>query len=177
MRVFFLRRIAQNAVLLLFISALVFFILHLVPGGPFDQLRVGADDAVSQEAQIRRLNQMLGLDRPLHERYGRWLGSALRGDFGESWSVAFGQPVWSLIQTRIGNTLLLMTLSAVLSLAIALPVGIISAVKQYSVLDYVITSFSFFGLSMPTFWFGVMMLIVFTVGLPWFPAGGAMTRG
>ena len=177
MRAFLLRRLVQNAFLLLFISAIVYFILYLVPGGPFDQLRVGAQDAASQEATIRRLNQLLGLDKPFHERYFSWLTGALRGDFGQSWSVAFGQPVKTLIETRIGNTLLLMTLSAVLSLAIALPVGIISAVKQYSFLDYVITSFSFFGLSLPTFWFGVMMLIIFAVVLPWFPAGGAMTRG
>jgi peptide/nickel transport system permease protein len=177
MRVFLARRLVQNAILLLFISALVYFILYLVPGGPFDALRAGGDDAAAQEAQIRRLNQLLGLDRPLHERYMTWLRNAMRGDFGSSWAVAFGQPVGTLVQSRLGNTLLLMALAAVLSLAIALPVGIISAVRQYSAVDYVVTSFSFFGLSMPTFWFGVMMLIVFTVALPWFPAGGAMTRG
>lgn len=177
MRAFLARRLVQNAFLLLFISLLVYFILYLVPGGPFDQLRVGAQDAASQEAQIKRLNQLLGLDLPFHERYIRWLRNALHGDFGTSWSVAFGVPVWEIIKSRLGNTLMLMGLAALFSLLIALPIGVLSAVKQYSILDYLITGFSFFGLSMPTFWFGVMMLIVFTVALPLFPPGGAMTRG
>ena len=177
MRAFLLRRLVQNAILLLLISALVYFILYLVPGGPFDQLRAGASDAAAQEAQIRRLNQLLGLDRPLHERYVRWLGNAIRGDFGSSWSVAFGQPVGRLIESRLAYTLLLMGLASLISFAIAVPVGIISAVKQYSLLDYFITGFSFFGLSMPTFWFGVMLLILFSVVWPVLPAGGGSTAG
>jgi peptide/nickel transport system permease protein len=177
MRAFLLRRLVQNAILLLLISALVYFILYLVPGGPFDQLRTGASDAAAQEAQIRRLNQLLGLDRPLHERYVRWLGNAIRGDFGSSWSVAFGQPVGRLIESRLAYTLLLMGLAALVSFVIAVPIGIISAVKQYSLLDYFITGFSFFGLSMPTFWFGVMVLILFSVVWPVLPAGGGSTAG
>jgi peptide/nickel transport system permease protein len=177
MRAFLLRRLVQNAILLLLISALVYFILYLVPGGPFDQLRAGASDAAAQEAQIRRLNQLLGLDRPLHERYLRWLGNAIRGDFGSSWSVAFGQPVGRLIESRLAYTLLLMGLAALVSFVIAVPIGIISAVKQYSILDYFITGFSFFGLSMPTFWFGVMLLILFSVVWPVLPAGGGSTAG
>jgi peptide/nickel transport system permease protein len=177
MRAFLLRRLVQNAILLLLISALVYFILYLVPGGPFDQLRAGASDAAAQEAQIRRLNQLLGLDRPLHERYVRWLGNAIRGDFGSSWSVAFGQPVGRLIESRLAYTLLLMGLAALISFVIAVPIGIISAVKQYSILDYFITGFSFFGLSMPTFWFGVMLLILFSVVWPVLPAGGGSTAG
>jgi peptide/nickel transport system permease protein len=177
MRAFLLRRLVQNAILLLLISALVYFILYLVPGGPFDQLRAGASDAAAQEAQIRRLNQLLGLDRPLHERYLRWLGNAIRGDFGSSWSVAFGQPVGRLIESRLAYTLLLMGLAALVSFVIAVPIGIISAVKQYSLLDYFITGFSFFGLSMPTFWFGVMLLILFSVVWPVLPAGGGSTAG
>jgi peptide/nickel transport system permease protein len=177
MRAFLLRRLVQNAILLLLISALVYFILYLVPGGPFDQLRAGASDAAAQEAQIRRLNQLLGLDRPLHERYLRWLGNAVRGDFGSSWSVAFGQPVGRLIESRLAYTLLLMGLAALVSFVIAVPIGIISAVKQYSLLDYFITGFSFFGLSMPTFWFGVMLLILFSVVWPVLPAGGGSTAG
>jgi peptide/nickel transport system permease protein len=148
-----------------------------VPGGPFDQLNFGATSATAAAAQVKRLNELLGLDRPLYERYWTWLTKALVGDWGMSWTVAFGQPVGRLIESRLGNTLLLMGLSAVFSLAIALPIGIISAVRPYSVWDYLITAFSFFGLSMPTFWFGVMMLIIFSVVLGWLPAGGAITPG
>ncbi|MSQ43449.1 MAG: ABC transporter permease [Chloroflexi bacterium] len=177
MRAFLLRRLLQNAILLLFISVIVYGILYLVPGGPFDQLNFGATSATAAAAQVKRLNELLGLDRPLYERYWNWLTKALVGDWGMSWTVAFGQPVGRLIQSRLGNTLLLMGLSAVFSLAIALPIGIISAVRPYSIWDYLITAFSFFGLSMPTFWFGVMMLIIFSVVLGWLPAGGAITPG
>lgn len=177
MRAFLLRRLLQNAILLLFISVIVYGILYLVPGGPFDQLNFGATSATAAAAQVKRLNELLGLDRPLYERYWTWLTKALVGDWGMSWTVAFGQPVGRLIESRLGNTLLLMGLSAVFSLAIALPIGIISAVRPYSIWDYLITAFSFFGLSMPTFWFGVMMLIIFSVVLGWLPAGGAITPG
>lgn len=175
---FLIRRLFQSAILLLFTSALVYFILYLVPGGPFDSLRgVQTRSVAAREAQIERLNKMLGLDRPLHERYVRWLGNVVRGDWGTSWTVAFGKPVWDIIMSRLNNTLLLMGLSALLSFLLALPIGIYSAVKQYSILDYVITGFSFFGISMPTFWFGVMMLILFGVVLRVLPAGGASTPG
>lgn len=177
MRTFLIRRVVQNAVLLLIISIIVYGILYLVPGGPFDQLNFGAVSATAAAAQVKRLNELLGLDKPLHERYLNWLGRAVTGDWGMSWTVAFGQPVWRMVESRLGNTLLLMGLSAVLSFAIALPIGIISAVRPYSAWDYLITGFSFFGLSMPTFWFGVMMLIVFSVVLGWLPAGGAITPG
>ena len=177
MRAFLLRRLLQNAILLLFISVIVYGILYLVPGGPFDQLNFGATSATAAAAQVKRLNELLGLDRPLYERYWTWLTKALVGDWGMSWTVAFGQPVGRLIESRLGNTLLLMGLSAVFSLAIALSIGIISAVRPYSIWDYLITAFSFFGLSMPTFWFGVMMLIIFSVVLGWLPAGGAITPG
>ena len=177
MRTFLIRRLFQNAILLLIISVIVYGILYLVPGGPFDQLNFGAVSAAAAAAQVKRLNELLGLDKPLHERYLTWLGRALTGDWGMSWTVAFGQPVARLVESRLGNTLLLMGLSAVFSFLIAMPIGIISAVRPYSVWDYVITGFSFFGLSMPTFWFGVMMLIVFSVTLGWLPAGGAITPG
>ena len=127
MRAFLLRRLLQNAILLLFISVIVYGILYLVPGGPFDQLNFGATSATAAAAQVKRLNELLGLDRPLYERYWTWLTKALVGDWGMSWTVAFGQPVGRLIESRLGNTLLLMGLSAVFSLAIALPIGILSS--------------------------------------------------
>src|SRR5687767_7618858 len=123
MRTCLARRLFQNAVLLLFISVLVYFILYLVPGGPFDNLRLGAvESSAATEAQIKRLEQLLGLDKPFHERYFHWLRNVVRGDWGMSWTVAFGQPVWKTVEARLGNTLLLMGSSALLSLVIALPI-------------------------------------------------------
>jgi len=104
----------------------------------------------------------------------------LRWDWGQSWSLARGQTVTSVIGSRIKNTVLLMATVTALSLAIAIPIGIISAVRQYSKLDYAVTTFSFFGTSMPVFWFGLLMIILFTLkfrewGLPYFPSGDVFT--
>lgn len=100
----------------------------------------------------------------------------LRMDWGFSWSVARGQAVSSLIVSRLGNTLVLMLTSTVLSLLVAIPVGIFSAVKQYSKMDYIVTTFTFFGTAMPVFWFGLMMILIFSIkfrqwGIPYLPAG------
>lgn len=107
-------------------------------------------------------------------------GGVLRWDWGQSWSLARGQTVTSVIGSRITNTLILMTTVTVISLLIALPIGIISAVRQYSRLDYAVTTFSFFGISMPVFWFGLLTIILFGVqfqrwGLPFFPTGDVFT--
>jgi len=140
---------------------------------------------------IRRLEKMLGLDKPAHLRYVIWLlgddwlpgdlkgerHGVLRGDWGESWKVAQSQEVMMLIKSRLSNTLILMGASLFLSLAVAIPIGIFSAVKQYSKLDYVVTMGSFVGLSMPVFWFGIMLILIFALkfkewGLPYLPTGG-----
>lgn len=104
----------------------------------------------------------------------------LRGDFGESWKLATGQPVTKVIGSRLQNTIILMTIVAVISIAIAVPIGILSAVKQYSTLDYIVTTFSFFGTAMPAFWFGLLLIIFFGVqfqqwGLPALPTGDVVT--
>ncbi len=105
----------------------------------------------------------------------------IRWDWGESWALARGQTVTSLIGSRLTNTLILMTTVTVVSLVIAIPIGIISAVRQYSVLDYVATTFSFFGIAMPVFWFGLLVIILFGLqfqrwGLPYFPTGDVFTQ-
>jgi peptide/nickel transport system permease protein len=107
-------------------------------------------------------------------------GGVIRWDWDQSWSLAKGQPVTTVIGSRVTNTLVLMTSVTVLSLLIALPIGIISAVRQYSKTDYAITTFSFFGISMPVFWFGLLIIILFGVkfqewGLPFFPTGDVFT--
>ncbi|MBE2202396.1 MAG: ABC transporter permease [Anaerolinea sp.] len=104
----------------------------------------------------------------------------LRWDWGTSWSLARGQTVTSVIGSRVQNTVILMSSVTVISLFIAIPIGIISAVKQYSKLDYVVTTFSFFGIAMPVFWFGLLMIILFGLkfkewGLPYFPTGDVFT--
>lgn len=104
----------------------------------------------------------------------------IRGDFGKSWRIATGVPVSEVIGSRVANTVRLTAFASLFSLILAIPIGIISAVRQYSILDYFVTTFSFFGISMPAFWFGLILVIVFGVqfqrwGLPAFPTGDAYT--
>lgn len=170
MRTFIVRRLLQSLVVLLFISALIYFILNLVPGGPFDMLKV-ANSRITA-AHIERLNSLLGLDKPVGERYFLWLQNVVRGDLGTSWTTAPGRNVLTLILYRLPYTFLLMGTSVFIALLIAIPIGIYSAVRQYSWADYLVTAFAFFGTSMPTFWFGIMMIIGFSVTLNLFPTGG-----
>src|SRR5207245_11047762 len=119
-----------------------------------------------------RLNKMIGLDKPMHERYLNWVGNVLHGSLGESWNIARGQQVNVIIGTRLPNTVMLMTTGLVFSLLIAIVIGTISAVRQYSLLDNVFTAFSLFGISIPAFSFGLLMLNFFGFALRIFPVGG-----
>ena len=107
----------------------------------------------------------------------RWLVKVMRVDFGKSWTMQTGTPVLTMIGQRLGYTLLLMGLSTFLAIVIAVPIGIYSAVKQYSISDYIVTALAFFGQSMPTFWTGLMAMAIFAVALGWFPTGGVRTSG
>jgi peptide/nickel transport system permease protein len=195
MTTYLIRRALTMGLVLLISTMAIFALLNAAPGGPLDGLRFqssSARDRVST-ADIRRLEQMLGLDKPPHLRYVVWLvgddwlpgdlkgerQGVLRGDWGDSWKVAQAQSVMMLVRSRLSNTLVLMAASLILSLAVAVPIGIYSAVKQYSKLDYVVTMGSFVGLSMPVFWFGIMLITIFGLkfkewGLPYLPAGGVV---
>lgn len=157
------------------ISALIFLIISFVPGGPFDTALFGTGTVT--KLQIDRLNDMIGLNRPWYERYFLWVAKIAQGDWGSSWGVSYGQPVITIIGDRLGATLLLMGVSTVVAVALAIPLGIYSAVRQYSFMDYLVTALSYFGLAMPTFWFGLMMMIVFSVQLGWLPTSGMYTAG
>jgi peptide/nickel transport system permease protein len=171
---YLIRRTIQMGILLVLISMLVFGLLQLAPGGPFDRLL--ADPKVSP-ADIDRLNKLIGLDKPLHERYILWVWNALRFDWGSSWQVSYGQPVGKVLMERFPLTIELMGISTLLSIVIAIPIGIYSAIRKYSLADYLVTAGSFFGISMPTFWFGLMLMIIFAVNLRWLPTTGVSTPG
>jgi len=131
------------------------------------------------------LKHLYGLDQPLHIRYVKWVWAALQGDLG--YSRTYKVPVFSLIWDRVGNSLWLQIPAFLIALAVAVPVGITSALRQYSTVDYTATFFTFFGLSIPAFWFGIMMIYIFAVAHPWtalpalawlkFPAGGFSSPG
>lgn len=163
------------AILLLLISALVFVILSFVPGGPLDML-IFSNPRITP-AEIKKLNEAFGFDKPLYVRYVEWLRDVAGGQWGSSWGVAYGRPVTEVILSRLDNTVILMGAATVCSILIAVPIGVYSAIRQYSWVDYLVTSFSFFGMSMPTFWFGIMLVVIFAVGLGWFPTGGVSEYG
>lgn len=177
MQAYLIRRLLQSALLILLISFLVFMILNLAPGGPLSGLRFQVSAREFDEASVQRYKEMLGLDKPPVLRYFYWLADMFRGDWGESWTVASGQPVFRLIWERLPATLLLTVTAAVVSLVLGLLIGIVSAIKQYSIIDTAATIFSFVGISIPTFWFGLMMIVVFAVQLDWLPAGGMTEYG
>ncbi len=167
-----LRRVLQAVPLLLGITLGIFLLIRLVPGGPLSAYE-GNPDVTPQD--MARLRQQLGLDAPLPVQYVRWLGHLGRGDLG--WSLVTHRPVTSMIAERLGNTAYLMGLALGLTFAIALPAGIISARRQYSWFDHAVTTMSFAGFSMPTFWSGLLAILVFSVWLRWLPAGGMYTVG
>ena len=167
-----LRRVLQAMPLLLGITLGIFLLIRLVPGGPLSAYE-GNPDVTPQD--LARLRQQLGLDAPLPVQYVRWLGHLGRGDLG--WSLVTHRPVTSMIAERLGNTAYLMGLALALTFAIALPAGIISARRQYSWFDHAVTTMSFAGFSMPTFWSGLLAILVFSVWLRWLPAGGMYTVG
>ncbi len=177
MRNYLIRRVIQMAVLLLFVTALIYFILNLFPGGPFDALRFSSDPRDADPKEIARLEAFLGLDKPWYERYLTWFTGMIRGDWGSSWALATGVPVADLIRQRLGNTLQLTVGATIVSLVFGLAVGIYSAVRQYTWKDNAATAFSFAGQSMPTFWLGLMLIIIFAVRLQWLPAGDLYTPG
>ncbi len=169
---YLLRRLVEGIPLLLGITLVVYLVLVSIPGGPLaayrNNPRVRAED-------LARLEKQLGLDRPVHVRYALWLGRFVRGDWGYSYVTR--QPVLSMIWERFQNTVYLMGISMLVTLLLALPIGIYSAVRQYSLFDHAMTGLAFMGYSMPVFWLGLLLMLLFSVELRWFPAGGMFTVG
>ncbi len=207
---YLVRRTITMFMVLFMSTLAVFYLLNAAPGGPLDELRREQNNTLRRTSALdyARLVHLLGLDKPAHLRYLIWLmgddwiealpiwftglsnegqpfengdrKGILRGDWGESWRVADGRDVIDVIQSRMANTLVLMGASLTLSLVVAIPIGVLSAVKQYSTLDYIATTFSFIGVSMPIFWLGLMMIILFSLrfrqwGLPSLPTGGVVS--
>ncbi|MDA0656137.1 MAG: ABC transporter permease [Proteobacteria bacterium] len=166
-------RLFESAVVLLVMSFVVYCLIGLMPGDPID-LMIAANPELTPKDAVR-LKALYGLDKPIYERYWNWLARALQGDFG--YSRTYTQPAIDILLPRMGNTALLMTVSLVLALAIAIPIGIYAALKPYTKLDYAINLLCFAGISIPSFWLALLVIILFAVSLAWFPAGGMETVG
>jgi len=159
--------------IILGISVVVFALLAAAPGDQVDLLLSGIPNITPDD--VVRLKHAYGLDQPPHVRYVKWLERAVQGDFG--WSRTYREPVAKLILDRLGNTVSLAAGALTLALAVAIPVGIYSALHQYSPLDYGATLFTFFGISVPVFWFGIMLIYLFGVNWHLLPPGGINSPG
>jgi peptide/nickel transport system permease protein len=126
-------------------------------------------------ADAARLKALYGLDKPITERYGNWLGAAAQGDFG--YSRIHNRPVLEILGPRLWNTVILMGLAMIVSLALAVPIGVFSALRPYSWADYAINFVALGGISVPVFWLALMLIVLFSVVLGWLPAGGMGMAG
>ncbi|RYG55926.1 MAG: ABC transporter permease, partial [Alphaproteobacteria bacterium] len=167
-----IRRLLGAIPLLLGISLILFTIIHLAPGGPLDMYL--ENPAVSKEA-LEQIAKAYGLDQPVPVQYFLWLKSMLVGDWG--YSIRTGRPVLTEIVLRLGPTLELGGLSLLISLALAIPLGIISASRRGSKLDTTVTLASFAGISIPVFWMALLLQLFFSVKLGWLPSAGYKSIG
>ena len=158
------RRLLVALPTLLLISFVVFAILALAPGDPLAQFALNPAIPPEVRENIRR---SLGLDQPWPIRYVKWLLAALQGDLGYSFQSRV--PVMGLILQRLPNTLAVLGVAYILAVMLAIPIGVISAVKRYSLFDHAATTFAFIGFSVPTFFTGVLLILLFSVRLHWLP--------
>lgn len=161
---YLVRRLLIAIPTLLLISFVVFAILALAPNDPLAQFALNPAIPESVRENIRR---SLGLDQPWPVRYVKWLTSAVQGNLGYSFTAKI--PVGDLIWQRLPNTLAVLGVAYVISVLLAIPIGVLSAVKRYSLFDHAATSFAFIGFSVPTFFTGIMLILLFSVKLHWLP--------
>ena len=165
-----LRRLVLAVPLLLGITLISFVVIHLAPGEPVD-LQTG-DLSVQSSAQAKQLlREVYGLDKPLTVQYWNWLGRLARLDFGRSFAPD-GRPVLQKISERLPITLLLNIVEMLIIVALAVPIGVLSATRQYSTFDKVTTVFVFVGFATPDFWLALLLMILFGVQFGWLPISG-----
>jgi len=165
MRTFLLRRLWQSLVVLLGVSFVVFLILHLT-GDP--ALVLLSPEATADDVQ--RFREAMGFNDPFIVQYWRFLTGALRGDFGQS--VRHGEPAFDLVVERMPATFELAGAALLLALVLSIPAGIVSAVRRNTAIDYISTVIALLGQSMPTFWLGIMLILLLSVQLQWLPSSG-----
>lgn len=169
---FLINRISQIIVLLVIVSIIGFIILNLIPGGPLAQY--GLDPGMTQE-DLDRLKEQLGLNRPLWVQYLDWAWRLLQGDWGNSFRD--GAAVLDVIGRHLFATLLLMGTSTAIAIAVGTWIGIRGATHRYSTFDHLATVGAMVALSIPTFWFGLVGIYIFSLKLGWLPAGNMYSIG
>jgi len=163
---YILKRLVSAIPVLLGITIIVFLIMSLIPGDPATAIL----GSYATPENVEKLNQDLGLDKPMVQRYGIWLGNMLTGDFGRSYSL--NRPVLDEILERFNATLILAGTSFVLCSVLGILAGVISAARQYGLADKAITFVVLIGISVPSFFLGMMMILLFAVKLRWLPVSG-----
>jgi len=174
MTAYLLKRIAMLFPLLLGITLITFTVIHLAPGEPVE-MQTAMSPKITAETR-QRLREFYGLDKPLHVQYGLWLGRIARLDFGRSFAPD-NRPVIDKIKERIPVTLSLNIIALVIEFGLALPIGILAAVRRNTLLDKGLTVFVFLGFAMPTFWLALLLMYLFGVKLDWLPISGLHSLG
>ncbi len=170
MLLFALRRLLLSIPLLIGITFISFLVIHLAPGEPV----LGGDEELSRQLPkevVEKIRELYGLDKPLHVQYWNWLTRIVRLDFGNSFQPD-GRPVLTKIKERLPVTLFLNVIELLIIVALAVPVGVLSAVRQYSLFDKITTLFVFVGFATPDFWLALLLMILFGVQLGWLPISG-----
>jgi peptide/nickel transport system permease protein len=163
---YLVQRLLSSVLVVALVSVLIFLVLHLLPGDPAVVI-LGAEATPEALAALR---VQLGLDRPLIEQYLGWLGGVLGGDLGTS--LIQKKPIGELIADRVPTTALLTALAMVMGLLIAIPAGVVAAVRRNSPVDRLVSLVTVAGIATPSFWLGVLLILFFSVQLPLFPPGG-----
>jgi peptide/nickel transport system permease protein len=170
---FIIRRVLQSILVLIALSFVSYSMMGLMPGDPLD-IACQANPNCTPD-NLEQMKKNLGLDQPVYVRYGKWLVAFVQGDLG--YSRTYRRPVTEILGPRLVNTIILSLSVLIVSVLISIPLGVFTALKQNTKFDYGINLLAFMGISMPSFWLALMLIILFAVILPWFPAGGTETVG
>jgi len=166
MKWYIIKRLAMLVPVMLGVSIIAFSLIHLAPGDP---ARTMLGERATQE-QLNEIREKYGLDKPIYVQYGIWLNGVLHGDLGRS--ITTHEEVAKEIGDRFPNTVELTIAAMIFAIIVGVFAGIISATKQYSITDYTFMGVALFGISMPVFWLGIMLMMIFGVFLGWLPIGG-----
>jgi len=161
-------RVTQGVFLLILVSIFTFGLIKMAPGGP----AILMDPNIGPE-QAKEMEKILGLDKPIHIQYFKWAGNLIRGDWGKSFGMA--QPVREIVMGRLPATMILALASIAVAIALGVFLGTMSAIKKDTLWDSIITFISFSGISIPSFWFGLMLILFFSVYLGILPSSGMLT--
>jgi peptide/nickel transport system permease protein len=173
MRTYILRRLIQTVIVIFLLSFVSYYLMNLMPGDPIDIMISSNPHMTTEDAN--RLRKLYGFDKPIYVRYWIWLTKTLQGDLG--YSRTYRVPVEQILGRRLLNTFYLSMAALLVALIIGIPIGIFSALKKGTGFDYIVNLCAFAGISIPSFFLGLMLLLIFAVWLGWLPAGGTQTIG